>query len=251
MATEQPKEMRYIPTEIERKWQKRWEETGLYRRVQDPNRPKHYALTMLPYTSGDIHAGHWYAMTPSDAAARFKRMNGYNVFFPIGFDAFGLPAENAAIQRGIHPHTWTMRNIENMRRQLRAMGAMWDWEHEAITCLPGYYKWTQWFFLKFYEAGLAYRRGGMVDFCPTCNTTLAREQVKGDDRHCERCGTPVIRKNLEQWFFRITQYAQELLDGLETIDWPEAVKIQQRNWIGRTEGARVTFMSEQGDPIEI
>ncbi len=251
MATEQPKEMRYIPTEIERKWQKRWEETGLYRRVEDPTRPKHYALTMLPYTSGDIHAGHWYAMTPSDAAARFKRMNGYNVFFPIGFDAFGLPAENAAIQRGIHPHTWTMRNIENMRRQLRAMGAMWDWEHEAITCLPGYYKWTQWFFLKFYEAGLAYRQGGMVDFCPTCNTTLAREQVKGDDRHCERCGTPVIRKDLEQWFFRITQYAQELLDGLETIDWPEAVKIQQRNWIGRTEGARVTFKSEQGDPIEV
>jgi leucyl-tRNA synthetase len=243
--------MGYIPTEIEAKWQKRWEETGLYKRVEDPDRPKHYALTMLPYTSGDIHVGHWYAMTASDAAARFKRMHGYNVFFPIGFDAFGLPAENAAIQHGIHPHTWTMRNIENMRRQLRAMGAMWDWEHEAVSCLPGYYKWTQWFFLEFYEAGLAYREKAPVDFCPNCNTTLAREQVWGQDRHCERCNTPVVKKELVQWFFRITQYADELLQCLDEIDWPERVKIMQRNWIGRSEGACVAFHSEQGDRIEV
>ncbi len=243
--------MSYIPAEIEAKWQKRWAETGLYRRVEAPDRPKHYALTMLPYTSGDIHVGHWYAMTPSDATARYKRMQGYNVFFPVGFDAFGLPAENAAIQHGIHPHIWTMRNVENMRRQLRAMGAMWDWEHEAVSCLPGYYKWTEWFFAKFYEAGLAYREKAPVDFCPKCNTTLAREQVWGEDRHCERCNTPVVKKELVQWFFRITKYADELLEGLEKIDWPERVKIMQRNWIGRSEGARVVFRSEQDDPIEV
>ncbi len=241
----------YQPQQIEQKWQKRWEETGLYRRVEDPSRPKHYALTMLPYTSGDLHIGHWYAMAPSDAKARYMRMHGYNTFFPVGFDAFGLPAENAAIQHNIHPHQWTMDNVEHMRGQLRAMGAMWDWEHEAITCLPGYYKWTQWFFLKFYEEGLAYRQEAAVDFCPHCNTTLAREQVWGEDRHCERCGTPVIKRELEQWFFRITDYADELLEDLDTIDWPERVKIMQRNWIGRSPGARVTFTSEQGDPIEV
>ncbi len=241
----------YQPQQIETKWQRRWEETGLYRRVEDPRRPKHYALTMLPYTSGDLHIGHWYAMAPSDAKARYMRMHGYNTFFPIGFDAFGLPAENAAIQHGIHPQKWTLDNVEHMRGQLRAMGAMWDWEHEAITCLPGYYKWTQWFFLRFYERGLAYRAKASVDFCPKCNTTLAREQVWGEDRHCERCGTPVIKRELEQWFFRITDYADELLEGLETIDWPERVKIMQRNWIGRSSGAHVVFCSEQGDPIEV
>lgn len=242
---------KYQPQEIEAKWQKRWEETGLYKTVEDPTRPKHYALTMLPYTSGDLHIGHWYAMAPSDAKARFMRMNGYNVFFPIGFDAFGLPAENAAIQHGIHPKKWTMDNIERMRKQLRSMGAMWAWDREAISCLPGYYKWTQWFFLKFYERNLAYRKKSPVDFCPKCNTTLAREQVWGEDRHCERCHTPVIKKELEQWFFRITNYAEELLSGLDTIDWPERVKIMQRNWIGRSEGARVVFKSEQGDDIEV
>lgn len=241
----------YQPQQIEHKWQRRWEETGLYKRVEDPTRPKHYALTMLPYTSGDLHIGHWYAMAPSDAKARYMRMHGYNVFFPIGFDAFGLPAENAAIQHNIHPHRWTMENVVHMREQLRAMGAMWDWEHEAVSCLPGYYKWTQWFFLRFYERGLAYRAKAPVDFCPKCNTTLAREQVWGDDRHCERCNTAVVKRELEQWFFRITDYADELLDGLETIDWPERVKTMQRNWIGRSPGARVVFTSEQGDPIEV
>ncbi len=225
---------------IEKKWQQRWEADKLYHAVIDHDRPKYYALTMLPYPSGDLHIGHWYAMAPSDARARFKRMQGYNVLFPMGFDAFGLPAENAAIQRGIHPKTWTMHNIERMRRQLRSMGAMFDWEREAITCLPGYYRWTEWFFLKFYEMGLAYRKKAPVDYCPTCKTTLAREQVIGEERVCERCGTPVIKKDLEQWFFRITDYADELLD-FSQLDWPEKIITAQRNWIGRSHGAEVVF----------
>lgn len=240
----------YVPQEIEAKWQQKWAEDRLYRSVVDPSKPKHYALTMLPYPSGDLHIGHWYAMAPSDVRARYMRMRGYNVLFPIGFDAFGLPAENAAIKHGIHPRTWTLSNIEKMRRQLKSMGAMFDWEREIISCLPGYYRWTQWFFLKLYDMGLAYRKRAPVDFCPQCNTTLAREQVWGEDRHCERCGTPVIKKELEQWFWRITDYAEELLD-FSKIDWPERVVTMQTNWIGRSEGANVTFRSEQGDPIVV
>jgi leucyl-tRNA synthetase len=240
----------YIPQEIEPKWQARWEADNLYRSEIDPAKTKHYALTMLPYPSGDLHIGHWYAMAPSDVRARFMRMRGYNVLFPMGFDAFGLPAENAAIERGIHPHIWTMSNIDKMRSQLRTMGAMFDWEREAISCLPGYYRWSQWFFRRFYDAGLAYRASAPVDFCPKCNTTLAREQVWGEDRHCERCGTPVIKKDLEQWFFRITNYADELLD-FSQIDWPERVEAMQTNWIGRSEGADVIFKSEQGDDIVV
>ncbi len=232
---------KYIPQEIEPRWQAQWAADGLYKTVEDPDREKYYFLTMLPYPSGDLHIGHWYAMTPSDAAARYRRMLGYNVFFPVGFDAFGLPAENAAIKKGVHPYKWTLGNIARMRGQMRSMGAMWAWDREAVTCDPEYYKWTQWLFLKLYDAGLAYKEFAPVDWCPTCNTTLAREQVWGDDRHCERCGTPVIKKELNQWKFRITRYAQELLDGLETIDWPERVKTMQTNWIGRSEGAEVTF----------
>jgi leucyl-tRNA synthetase len=242
---------KYTPQEIEPRWSERWEREGKNRSVVDPDREKFYALTMLPYPSGDLHIGHWYAMTPSDARARWLRMRGYNVLFPMGFDAFGLPAENAAIQRGIHPKIWTYRNIDNMRRQLRTMGAMFDWEREAVSSDPEYYKWTQWFFLQFYKYGLAYRQRAAVDFCPHCNTTLAREQVWGDDRHCERCGTPVIKKDLEQWFFRITKYADELIDDLDWIKWPERVKLMQNNWIGRSEGAHVTFHTEQGDPITV
>jgi leucyl-tRNA synthetase len=241
---------KYVPQEIEPRWQARWEADNLYRSEVDAGKPKHYALTMLPYPSGDLHIGHWYAMAPSDARARFMRMRGYNVLFPMGFDAFGLPAENAAIERGIHPHIWTMSNIDKMRRQLRSMGDMIDWEREAISCLPGYYRWSQWFFLKFFEAGIAYKATAPVDFCPSCNTTLAREQVWGEDRHCERCGTPVIKKDLEQWFFRITDYADELLD-FETIDWPDRVEAMQTNWIGRSEGADVVFQSEEGDDIVV
>ena len=240
----------YQPLEIEKKWQEKWEADKLYRAVIDESRPKHYALTMLPYTSGDLHFGHWYPMAPSDARARYKRMNGYNVLFPIGFDAFGLPAENAAIKRGIHPKTWTYKNIENMRRQLKTMGTMFDWEREAISADPEYYKWTEWFFIKLFKAGLAYRKLSAVDWCPKDNTTLAREQVVGENRVCERCGTPVIKKDLEQWFFKSTKYADELLN-FDELDWPERVKTLQTNWIGRSEGASVIFKTEAGDPIEI
>jgi leucyl-tRNA synthetase len=230
---------KYNPQEIEKKWQARWEGDHIYEVHEKSERPKWYALTMFPYTSGDLHIGHWYAMAPSDVHARFKRMQGYNVLHPIGFDAFGLPAENAAIKHGIHPHTWTMRNIENMRRQLKSMGAMYDWSREVITCLPEYYKWTQWFFLKLYEAGLAYRAKAPANWCPQCKTVLANEQVVGEGV-CERCGTPVIRKDLEQWFFRITKYAEELLEFVG-IEWPERVKIMQRNWIGKSVGVEISF----------
>jgi len=240
----------YDPTAIEQRWQARWAADGLYRTHDDPVRPKFYFVTMYPYPSGDLHIGHWYAMTPSDARARFLRMRGHNVLFPMGFDAFGLPAENAAINHGIHPYKWTIANIERMRGQLRSMGAMFDWSREVVTCDPEYYVWNQWFFLKFYETGLAYRAMAPVDWCPNCNTTLAREQVVGADRVCERCGTPVIKKDLEQWFFRITKYAEELLD-FSKMDWPERVETLQRNWIGRSEGAEIVYTSEQDDPITV
>ena len=240
----------YNPQELEPKWQAKWNETGLYQQVIDKSKPKHYAMTMLPYPSGDLHIGHWYAMSPSDARARFMRMKGYNVMFPMGFDSFGLPAENAAIKNKIHPQKWTYANIDKMRDQLKSMGAMFDWKREAISSDPKYHKWTQWFFKKLIELGLAYRKLSAVDFCPTCNTTLAREQVWGDDRHCERCGTPVIKKDLEQWFFKTTDYAEELLD-FSQINWPERVKVMQTNWIGRSNGADVVFKTEQGDEMPI
>jgi leucyl-tRNA synthetase len=240
----------YDPIAFERRWQERWAGTGLYRTDEDPDKPKHYALTMLPYPSGDLHVGHWYPMTPSDTRARYMRMRGYRVFFPIGFDAFGLPAENAAINRGIHPYKWTMSNIENMRGQLRQMGTMFDFDSEVVTCDPEYYRWNQWFFLKFFERGLAYRKEAPVDWCPRDNTTLAREQVIGPERRCERCGTPVIKKYLAQWLFKITDYAEELLD-FSGIDWPERVKILQTNWIGRSEGAEIVFDLEGYGPVEV
>ncbi|MEA3396216.1 MAG: leucine--tRNA ligase, partial [Chloroflexota bacterium] len=230
----------YRPQKIEPKWQQKWEADKLYQAVVEHSRPKFYALTMLPYPSGDLHIGHWYAMVPSDVRARLKRMQGFNVLFPMGFDAFGLPAENAAIQRGSHPQTWTLRNIANMRRQMRSMGTMFDWGRESLSCRPGYYRWTEWFFLKFYEMGLAYRKKAAVDYCPNCKTTLAREQVIGEERICERCGAAVLKKDLTQWFLRITNYAEELLD-FSTIDWAEKIKHAQVNWIGRSEGAEVTF----------
>ena len=240
----------YSPQAIEKKWQKKWEADKLYRSVIDHGRTKHYALTMLPYPSGDLHIGHWFSMIPPDTRARYMRMKGYNVLFPMGFDAFGLPAENAAIKDGVHPMKRTFQNIERMRTQMKTMGAMFDWERQAVSADPEYYKWTEWFFIQLYKMGLAYRKMSAVDWCPHCNTTLAREQVWGDDRHCERCGTPVIKKNLEQWFFRATQYADELLD-FDHLDWPERVKTLQTNWIGRSEGASVIFKTEAGDPIEI
>ena len=232
------------------KWQERWERDGLHRSRIDPSRPKHYFLTMLPYPSGDLHIGHWYTMTPSDTRARYLRMNGYNVMLPMGFDSFGLPAENAAISRNIHPKEWTYANIDRMRAQLRTMGAMWDWEREVTSSDPKYYRWTQWYFLKLLAGDLAYRKRAAVDFCPNCNTTLAREQVVGDERVCERCDTRVTKRDLEQWFFRSTRYAEELLH-FEGLEWPDRVKALQTNWIGRSEGARVVFQTDQGDALEV
>jgi leucyl-tRNA synthetase len=241
---------RWVPQEIEPKWQEKWEADGLHRAEIDRSKQKFYAMTMYPYPSGELHMGHWYAIAPSDTRARWLRMRGYNVTFPMGFDAFGLPAENAAIKRGIHPKEWTYANIDRMRAQLRTMGAMFDWERECVTCDPEYYQWSEWFFLKLYDAGLVYKQRAPVDFCPHCNTTLAREQVWGEDRHCERCGTPVIKKDLDQWFFKITAYADELLD-FSKMDWPERVTTMQYNWIGRSEGAEVIFRTEGGHQLPI
>ena len=249
-ATISERRAAYDPAAIEPKWQQRWESDGLHRARIDPERKKHYFLTMLPYPSGDLHIGHWYAMTPSDARARYLRMQGYNVMYPIGFDSFGLPAENAAIKRNIHPKEWTYANIDRMRGQLRSMGAMWDWQREATSSDREYYRWTQWFFVKLLAHDLAYRSHAAVDFCPNCNTTVAREQVVGEERLCERCDTPVIKRDLEQWFLRITRYAEELL-RFDGIDWPERIRTLQTNWIGRSEGAHVAFRTERGDALEV
>ena len=233
---------KYNPQEIEKRWQTKWAADRLYEVNENDSRPKFYDMTMFPYTSGNLHIGHWYAMAPSDVHARFKRMQGYNVLHPMGFDAFGLPAENTAISRGIHPYTWTMDNVENMRRQLQSIGAIYDWSREVITCLPEYYKWTQWFFLKLYHGGLAYRGEAPVNWCSQCQTVLANEQVMADGS-CERCGTSVIKKQLEQWFFRITRYADELLD-FSHIDWPARIEMMQRNWVGKSTGAEISFALE-------
>jgi leucyl-tRNA synthetase len=245
--TTRPQADRYDAAAIEPFWQQRWEALGLHHTdLDDTSRPRYYLLTMYPYPSGDLHIGHWYIITPTDARTRFLRMNGNNVFFPIGFDAFGLPAENAAIKSGVHPAAWTMRNIERMRGQLRSMGATFDWRSEVVTCQPEYYKWNQWLFLQFLRAGLAYRQMAPVDWCPRDQVVLAREQVEGQDRVCWRCGTPVVKRDLEQWFFRITRYADELL-SFEGIDWPEPVRLMQTNWIGRSEGADVVFRTAPSD----
>jgi leucyl-tRNA synthetase len=236
---------RYDASAVEPKWQAKWEADRLYHtNLSDPRR-KFYLLTMYPYPSGDLHIGHWYIKTPTDAIARYRRMHGENVFLPIGFDAFGLPAENAAIKNKINPREWTMRNIENMRRQLRSMGATFDWDAEVITADPSYYRWNQWLFLQFLRAGLAERRMSPVDWCPN-DGTLAREQVEGADRHCWRCGALVEKRDLEQWFLKITNYADELLD-FSGIDWPEPVRLAQTNWIGRSEGAEVVFTTAADD----
>ena len=232
-------DVRYPATEIDRKWQQRWDQDRIYHTPNDDPRPKWHELTMYPYPSGDLHIGHWYVMAPSDCHARFRRMQGYNVLHPMGFDAFGLPAENAAIRNRIHPHPWTLGNIENMRRQLRSMGPVYDWDREIITCLPNYYHWNQWLFLEFYKHGLVYRDEAPVVWCPSCNTVLANEQVLNGA--CERCDTLVTRRSLKQWFFRITQYADELLDFSGLIEWPYKILTMQRNWIGRSEGVEIAF----------
>ncbi|MBM3458251.1 MAG: leucine--tRNA ligase, partial [Armatimonadetes bacterium] len=226
--------------EVCRKWQKRWSESRLYHVDSLSPRPRKYVLTMYPYPSGDLHVGHWYPITPTDAVARYYRMKGYEVLYPMGFDGFGLPAENAAIRNNIHPKVWTYANIRRMESQLESMGASFDWRRELITCDPEYYRWNQWFFLQFLKNDLAYRRYAPVDWCPQCNTTLAREQVLGQDRLCERCSIPVIKKDLEQWYLRITRYADELLD-FSRLEWPERILTLQRNWIGKSSGAEFDF----------
>ena len=227
-------------TAIDKKWQDKWAESGLYK--FDPNKEgeKLYVLEMFSYPSGSqLHAGHWFNYGPVDSWARFKRMQGYNVFQPMGFDAFGLPAENFAIKTGIHPQDSTIKNIAKMEEQLKAMGAMFNWENEVVTCSPEYYKWTQWLFLKLYEKGLAYRKKAPVNWCPSCQTVLANEQVV--DGACERCSTEVTKKDLTQWFFKITDYADELLDKLDGLDWPEKTVSMQKHWIGRSTGSQVNF----------
>jgi leucyl-tRNA synthetase len=237
---------RFDPATFEEKWRQRWEADRIYASDDDDPRPKRYDLTMYPYPSGDLHIGHWYAMTGPDIVARMHRMQGFNVLFPMGFDGFGLPAENAAIDRGIHPATWTYANIDTMRRQMRLMSASFDWDREVVTCDPSYYRWQQWLFLKFYEAGLAYKAMGTVDWCPKDKVVLAREQVEGTDRRCWRCGTQVEKRDLEQWYFRITNYSDELLD-FDGLDYPEPIKLMQTNWIGRSEGAEIDFRTEADD----
>lgn len=229
----------YEPRALEAKWRQRWDEDHLYHAPDDDPRPKWYELTMYPYPSGDLHIGHWYSYVPHDTHARFMRMRGHNVMSPIGFDAFGLPAENAAIKHSLHPYKWTMDNIQRMREQLRSMGTIFDWDRELVCCLPDYYQWNQWFFLQFYEKGLAYRAYAPANWCPGCQTVLANEQVK--EGRCERSGDEVERRDLEQWFLRITDYAEELLDFGGLIDWPEKIKTMQRNWIGRSEGVQIKF----------
>ncbi|PKM83030.1 MAG: leucine--tRNA ligase [Firmicutes bacterium HGW-Firmicutes-14] len=238
---------RYDFNEIEVKWQAVWEETGLYKiQHNDPSREKYYCLEMFPYPSGNLHMGHVRNYSIGDVVARFKTMQGYNVLHPMGWDAFGLPAENAAIKRGIHPYKWTISNIENMRKQLSRLGFAYDWSGEVTTCRPDYYKWTQWLFLQFYKNGLAYKKEAAVNWCPGCMTVLANEQVVSGE--CERCGTEVTRKNLAQWFLKITDYADRLLADIEKLKgWPDKVKIMQENWIGRSEGAEVDFQIEGTD----
>jgi leucyl-tRNA synthetase len=244
---------RYEPTELEPAWVQRWEDEGLYRASEDPNdpRPRFYALDMFSYPSGDLHMGHMEAFSGGDAVARFAAMRGHNVLHPIGWDAFGLPAENAAIKRGTHPDEWTYANIAQQAASFRRLGMSFDWTRQLNTCDPEYYRWTQWLFLRLFERGLAYRKTAAANWCPNDQTVLANEQVINGA--CERCGTAVVRRDLTQWFFKITDYAQRLLDDVDTlVDWPERVLTMQRNWIGRSEGASVDFeIAETGDTVEV
>ncbi|MGQ9497343.1 MAG: leucine--tRNA ligase [Desulfotomaculales bacterium] len=233
-------EDRYRFQEIEPKWRQQWEAADLYATPDFSDRPKYYCLVMFPYPSGKLHMGHVRNYAIGDVVARYKRMRGYDVLHPMGWDAFGLPAENAAIQHGIHPADWTRDNINAMREQLKQLGVSYDWRREVATCHPGYYRWTQWLFLKFFEHGLAYKKKAPVNWCPSCATVLANEQVVGGG--CERCKTPVERRELEQWFLRITAYTERLLEDLKKLGgWPDKVKIMQENWIGKSKGAEIDF----------
>jgi leucyl-tRNA synthetase len=236
--------MKYPFTETEQKWQDYWSKNEVHKTDLNDLEKALYCLVMFIYPSGaKLHCGHWYNYGPTDSWARFKKLQGFNVFEPMGYDAFGLPAENYAVKTGIHPYDSTLKNIEDIREQLKRMGCMYDWSAELMTCSPEYYKWNQWLFIQLFKKGLAYRKNAPVNWCPSCHTVLANEQVQGDGT-CERCGTTVIHKNLTQWFFKITKYADELLDGLEKIEWPEKTKHMQENWIGKSFGAEVIFEIE-------
>jgi len=244
-------EEKYSFSKIEPKWQEHWMKTKAYKTEENSSKPKYYALAMFPYPSGDLHMGHVRNYSIADVIARYKRMNGFNVLHPIGWDSFGLPAENAAIKHQTPPADWTWKNIANMRRQLKEMGISYDWDREMATCHPGYYKWTQWIFIELYKQGLAYKKKAAVNWCPSCSTVLANEQVV--DGACERCDTVVTKKILEQWFFKITDYADVLLQDLDKLPgWPEKVKAMQRNWIGRSEGVEVNFpLVERSEKISV
>ncbi|HIV10002.1 MAG TPA: leucine--tRNA ligase, partial [Candidatus Spyradenecus faecavium] len=237
---------------IEPKWQKYWDEHGTFKcDVRDESKPKFYCLTMFPYPSGHMHVGHGRNYIMGDVITRYKKMLGYNVLSPMGWDSFGLPAENAAKKFHVHPHKWTIENIREMKRQVRSWGVGYDWDREIATCHPDYYKWTQWVFLQAYKLGVAYQKEAPVNWCPLC-TNLANEEVTADG-HCVRCGRPVEKKNLKQWFFRITQYADRLLKDLDLLEgWPEKVRQMQANWIGKSQGAKVTFkVTETGDDCPV
>ncbi|GLG01338.1 leucine--tRNA ligase [Alicyclobacillus hesperidum subsp. aegles] len=243
--------MEYKPQEIERKWKERWRETGVHRAHGKSGKPKYYCLDMFPYPSGNgLHVGHWRGYTISDVWSRYKRLHGYEILHPMGWDAFGLPAENYAIQNGIHPRIATERNIANFKRQLEEIGAMYDWEREVNTTDPSFYRWTQYFFVKMFERGLAYRKKMPINWCPSCKTGLANEEVV--EGKCERCGAEVTKREMDQWMLKITAYADRLLDDLDKLDWPEHVKRMQRAWIGRSEGARIRFqLVDRDGEIEV
>ena len=230
---------RYEPEKIEIKWQKKWEENNVFEAKYEPNKKKFYILEMFPYTSAQIHMGHVRNYTIGDVVARYKVMNGYNILHPIGYDAFGLPAENAAIKQKIHPKEWTYNNISTITRQLKRLGISYCWEREVITCDPEYYRWNQFFFIQFFKRGLAYKKKAPANWCPSCETVLANEQVI--DGKCWRCGEIVENKNLEQWFIKITEYAERLLDFSGIKNWPERVITMQKNWIGKSEGCEIYF----------
>ncbi|MBI5156153.1 class I tRNA ligase family protein, partial [Candidatus Peregrinibacteria bacterium] len=231
-------ENRYDPSSVEPKWQKKWEKAKAYSADFAKAKNPSYSLVMVPYPSGDrLHVGHWYNYSPADSWSRYMRMKGHDVFAPMGFDAFGLPAENHAIKTGTPPAESTRKNVQTMITQLKRIGCMYDWDKMVNTSEPEYYRWTQWLFLKMYENKLAYKKLGNVNFCPKDQTVLANEQVW--DGKCERCGTEVVQKPLSQWYWKITNYAQKLLDNLDSLDWPEKTKLMQRNWIGRSEGVNI------------
>lgn len=233
-------EDRYDPQSLEPKWQKIWEESGIYTVANSiPGKENYYQLVEFSYPSGNLHVGHWYAFAVPDIHARFQRMNGKNILYPMGFDAFGLPAENAAIKNNLNPKDWTYQNIDYMRQQLKSMGAMFDWNREVITCDPEYYKWTQWLFIQLFKAGLVEQKETLANWCPTDKTVLANEQVTNNT--CERCGTTVEKKVMKQWQVKITQYADRLIDELDSLEWPEEIKASQKNWIGRSSGAELDF----------